>query len=221
MENEMRIVLKRARTRSVYSTISLGMVAAAMTLLATVSPSSAMQIPYQTPSELKFTCTAAGGTYGPPSQQGVYTCLLTDGNAIACGGQGKNAKTCSNPARIGTTSGPMSRGQGMKAQLRSAPKPNELTNTGVPRPVVRDHRGGATGGGVTVTDTPVVRDQRDGSTATGVPVVRDHRGGGAVIRDHRDGGVVVRDHRGGATGGGVTVTNNGGRRRPPCLGNLC
>lgn len=49
-------------------------------------------------------------------------------------------------------------------------------------PVVRDHRNGASGGGVTVTSTS------DG------PIVRDHRNNQPVVRDHRN-EPVVRDHR--------------------------
>jgi hypothetical protein len=48
-------------------------------------------------------------------------------------------------------------------------------------PVVRDHRKGTDGGGVTVSNTPddpIVRDHRD------EPVVRDHRNE-IVVRDHR------------------------------------
>lgn len=47
-------------------------------------------------------------------------------------------------------------------------------------PVVRDHRNGSGGGGVTVTETgaPIVRDHRT------EPVVRDHRAQ-PEVRDHR------------------------------------
>lgn len=48
-------------------------------------------------------------------------------------------------------------------------------------PVVRDHRNGADGGGVVVSNTP-----QD-------PIVRDHRKE-PVVRDHRD-EPIVRDHR--------------------------
>jgi hypothetical protein len=48
-------------------------------------------------------------------------------------------------------------------------------------PVVRDHRNGADGGGVVVSNTP-----QD-------PIVRDHRTE-PVVRDHRD-EPIVRDHR--------------------------
>jgi hypothetical protein len=48
------------------------------------------------------------------------------------------------------------------------------------QPVVRDHRNGSGGGGVTVTETgaPIVRDHRT------EPVVRDHRAQ-PEVRDHR------------------------------------
>jgi hypothetical protein len=49
------------------------------------------------------------------------------------------------------------------------------------------------------------------------PVVRDHRGGGAVIRDART-GTVTRDHRGGKA---VTSMPGTKKRGVPCLGNLC
>jgi hypothetical protein len=62
-------------------------------------PANAMQIPYQTPAQMKATCTAAGGDYMAPGGKGVYGCQLKNGAVISCGGVGAHAKTCSNPAR--------------------------------------------------------------------------------------------------------------------------
>lgn len=47
---------------------------------------------------------------------------------------------------------------------------------------VRDHRSGASGGGIQNSNTPVVRDHRTGSHKTAI--VRDHRSK-PVVRDHR------------------------------------
>jgi hypothetical protein len=71
-----------------------------------VVPGAAMaekSVPFQTPAQLKDKCNRAGGMYGPPSAQGVYTCVLGSGNVIACGGVGAYAGTCGtgdNPARV-------------------------------------------------------------------------------------------------------------------------
>lgn len=57
--------------------------------------------------------------------------------------------------------------------------------------------------------------------ASAAPVVRDHRDK-PIVRDHRAGQPVVRDHRGANAGGGVTVRNSPGTRKPvTCLGSLC
>jgi len=77
----------------------------AATLTATIAiatPASARDIPYQTPGQLKSTCAAAGGDYLPSGPNGVYGCQLKDGNIISCGGLGRYAKTCSNPAPKGS-----------------------------------------------------------------------------------------------------------------------
>ena len=62
---------------------------------------NAREIPYETPAQLKGTCTAMGGDYIAPSGNGVYGCHLKNGALITCGGTGGYAKTCSNPARGG------------------------------------------------------------------------------------------------------------------------
>ena len=59
---------------------------------------------------------------------------------------------------------------------------------------VRDHRSGASGGGVHTSNTPVVHDHRTGSH--GKAVVRDHRTK-PVVRDHRKPIVCVRGLFGG------------------------
>lgn len=51
--------------------------------------------------------------------------------------------------------------------------------------------------------------------------VRDHRDK-PVVRDHREGQPEVRDHRNDGAGGGVTVRESAGKRKPvDCLGSLC
>lgn len=151
--------------------------------LGTASLAEARYIPYQTPGELRSFCNTVGGSYGATGGRGVYTCQLTDGNTIACGGVGKYARTCSNPAPR-TGSGTPSKGG----------------------PVVRDHR---TGGNQPAPTNPgpigPVGAQTSPSTKTpGTP--RDHRTG-PVVRAPQS-GPVVRDHRTPAVSGTIGLRSN-------------
>jgi hypothetical protein len=47
-------------------------------------------------TQVEGRCNEAGGVYFTPSKYGVYGCLNPDGSGIACGGTGKDAKTCDN-----------------------------------------------------------------------------------------------------------------------------
>ncbi len=42
--------------------------------------------PLLSPATVKALCDAAGGTYFPPSDLGVYGCLFPDGTVLVCGG---------------------------------------------------------------------------------------------------------------------------------------
>lgn len=78
-------------------TIALSAAALLISMVGFVSgPASAKEVPFHTPDQLKAKCDAAGGMYGPPSAQGVYSCLGKGGNVVACGEVGKYAKTCDN-----------------------------------------------------------------------------------------------------------------------------
>lgn len=58
-------------------------------------PAAAKPVPYHTPQELKAKCKSAGGLYGPPTGNGVYTCQAkSGGGVVVCGGQGADEKTC-------------------------------------------------------------------------------------------------------------------------------
>lgn len=47
------------------------------------------------PNQLKAKCNAGGGTYWPPTAQGVYGCVGKTGNTVVCGGVRKGDKnTC-------------------------------------------------------------------------------------------------------------------------------
>jgi hypothetical protein len=50
----------------------------------------------QSPTQVEGKCTDKGGAYLGKSSKGVYGCLYQDGSGIACGGTGKDRKTCSS-----------------------------------------------------------------------------------------------------------------------------
>jgi hypothetical protein len=110
-----------------------------------LAPSAnAKDVRYQTPGELSQTCAMAGGDYIGANSNGVYGCQFKGGALVSCGGHGKYAKTCSNPApkRVSPT--------------RTLPSRTTNTKGGTP-PVVRDHRRPRPGSGSSPRGPVVVK----------------------------------------------------------------
>ena len=71
-------------------------------------PAQAKNTPFQTPAQLKLACAAVGGNYLSPAGHGrVYTCHLSDGMFIACGGKGPYARTCEDHGEERTIHNPI------------------------------------------------------------------------------------------------------------------
>jgi hypothetical protein len=99
----------------------LGLVAAlASVAIAFGAPASAKPLPYQTPQQLESKCKKGGGTYGPPSEQGVYTCIGQSGSFVVCGGTGKYAKTCEGDAAPARTAGRELAGRAVEVRSEAA-----------------------------------------------------------------------------------------------------
>jgi hypothetical protein len=129
--------LEKDQTMSIFkmNALRLAMLTGAICSVAVIA--NAREIPFQTPEQLKGTCQAAGGSYGGKGGNGIYTCQLGDGKWIACGGKGKNAKSCSNsgPTRTGAGASTTTKGSG---------------------PIVRDHRPPRPAAGGSTKGTPIV-----------------------------------------------------------------
>jgi hypothetical protein len=57
---------------------------------------TAFAAPFQNASQVEGKCNDKGGAYFGKSAKGVYGCLYQDGSGVACGGTGKDRKTCSS-----------------------------------------------------------------------------------------------------------------------------
>jgi hypothetical protein len=83
---EREKVMKAANSGLSTSTILFVAVTAFLLSISGVRPAlgATKQISFLSPSELKAYCDSVGGTYFSPSVNGVYGCLLPDGEVITC-----------------------------------------------------------------------------------------------------------------------------------------
>jgi hypothetical protein len=77
---------------NIRSTLAAILALAAMGLIA----DSAMALPLESKDAVEGKCNDKGGTFFPPSAQGVYGCVYNDGTGIVCGGAGSYRNTCSS-----------------------------------------------------------------------------------------------------------------------------
>lgn len=83
------------------NTLKLACVAFALAL-AGAAPASAEKVSFNTSDELKSKCSAAGGTFFPPSgPNSAYGCIGKNGAVVVCGGEGEYAGTCDATTRRG------------------------------------------------------------------------------------------------------------------------
>lgn len=83
------------------NTLKLAVVAFAFAMVG-ASPASAEKVSFNTSDELKSKCSAAGGTFFPPSgPNSAYGCIGKNGAVVVCGGEGEYAGTCDATTRRG------------------------------------------------------------------------------------------------------------------------